>query len=384
MSENRMKVGYVTEYDAGDINKWSGLGYHIANSLSCAGAELSFIGNLTSAGSSLRQIFEKIKYFNNRGDRWLMINQSEDAARKYAATVAKRMAHTEVACIFSPSSFPVAYLETSTPKVFYTDATFHSMVNFYPGYSGLSAACIDRGDKIEKQALDTCSLAIYSSEWAASSAINYYGVNPGKIRIAPFGANLLTEQNDKTVSAKKLSDTIHFLFIGVDWKRKGGDIVLDTCLELWRKNIPVELHVSGVDLKGKKLPAFVKTYGFLDKSKPADQKVLKMLFELADFLFVPSVADCSPVVFAEGAAYGVPSVSRAIGGIPSIIKDQYNGLLMKKEAVVEDYVQAIMKVLDNPALYEQMRINAFYEYEQKFNWSSTGKQLMSYLKEVVN
>lgn len=64
------------------------------------------------------------------------------------------------------------------------------MVDFYPNYTNLSASTIVNGNKLEQLALDRCSLAVYSSEWAAESAIRNYNVHPDKVKVIPFGANL--------------------------------------------------------------------------------------------------------------------------------------------------------------------------------------------------
>ncbi len=52
-----MKVVYVTDYDAKDVTKWSGLGYYIWRSLAAAGASVDFIGNIPDGQSFLKRAF---------------------------------------------------------------------------------------------------------------------------------------------------------------------------------------------------------------------------------------------------------------------------------------------------------------------------------------
>ena len=64
------------------------------------------------------------------------------------------------------------------------------MLNFYPEFSNLCNETIRNGNGMEQAALSNCELAIYSSEWAAASAINNYQVDREKIKVVPYGANL--------------------------------------------------------------------------------------------------------------------------------------------------------------------------------------------------
>lgn len=377
----RMRVAYVTEYDATDVGNWSGLGYFIAKSLRDAGADVDMIGNLSIKSTALNAV-KKLRYFYSGSTRWFMVNQSEKVARSYADLISERLQGNDVDCIFSPSSFPIAYVDANAPKVLYTDATFECMLNYYPSFSKLTTSCIERGHRIEKQALDSCALAIYSSEWAAKSAIEYYGINPEKVKVVPFGANLKpADAADR--HSRKMKKPIEFLFIGSDWHRKGGDTVLHTCLKLYEKGVSLKLHIVGAS-PDVVMPSFVKCYGNLDKRKHADAEALTELYEAADFLFVPSLADCTPVVFAEAAAFGIPVITRQTGGITTMVKDGFNGIALPADATAIDYAEAITNLVDQPGRYEILCKNAFGYYQQKLNWKVAGTNLMNLLNDVVN
>ena len=77
------------------------------------------------------------------------------------------------------------------PKVIYlSNGTFRLLHNYYEKLSGLSTMDARRADQCEQYAINRADAFIYSSEWAAESAVRDYGAPRDKITVVPFGANL--------------------------------------------------------------------------------------------------------------------------------------------------------------------------------------------------
>ena len=67
----------------------------------------------------------------------------------------------------------------------------------------LSKVCshkLSYGNELEQSALSRCTLAIFSSEWAANTAVQNYDVHPDKVRVVPFGANLDCNRSLKDIT----------------------------------------------------------------------------------------------------------------------------------------------------------------------------------------
>jgi hypothetical protein len=78
-----------------------------------------------------------------------------------------------------------------------------------------------------KASVGKCVLAIYSSDWAAQSALKYYYVDPHKVAVVSFGANINFNRAQTDIpDMLKLKDIRirKLLFIGGDWQRKGGGL----------------------------------------------------------------------------------------------------------------------------------------------------------------
>lgn len=375
-----MKIAYVTTGDPWDVCAWSGLVTHILQALQGSDLEVEAIGNLNDMelisfikGALYGRLFSKI-YLKEHEPRLL---------KYYAAQLDQILVSTSFDIVFSPRWVPAAYLQTDLPIVFWHDSTLPGLVDLYPGYRFCSAESIRNGMKAEQLALRKCCLAIYSSEWAASSAIQHYAIDPTKVKVVPFGANLSCDRkfNDiQIILAKKDYTVCKLLFIGKEWVRKGGDTAVSVVEELLRRSLPAELHVVGCHPPGPQ-PGFVKAHGFVSKTSEQGRQLLDQLFSQAHFLILPTRADCTPVVFPEACSFGLPVLSTKVGGISTIIQDGKNGQTFPLDAGPEVYCDYIERLWLSKDEYEQLAISSFKEYSERLNWESAGRKVSDLLHE---
>jgi glycosyltransferase involved in cell wall biosynthesis len=377
-----MNISYVTTYDAGDIQQWSGLGYNIATALEQQNASLDYVGNLNTPVTKYLELKKRI--YSKLGKRfltdrvpWLVRNNALQAESRISPA-------TDI--VFSPSTIPIGLIETKKTKVFYTDATFAGMLDFYPYLTDVCAESIRNGNMLEQAAFDSCELAIYSSDWAAKTAVENYRVNPDKIKVVPFGANITSNRSapniDQIITAKD-TKTCHLFFLGVEWDRKGGDMAMEVTKLLNQVGLATILHIAGLnELPVSPLPGYVRNYGFLNKNTVEGEQQLDVLFQKSHFLILPTKADCTPVVYAEANSFGLPCISTNVGGIPTIIKDNINGKKFSLADGAEKYAAYIQSCFSNYSAYPELCRSSFNEYKTRLNWQSTGKALMELLKGV--
>lgn len=370
-----MEIAYATTYDALNVRNWSGSGYYLSKSLKAQQNEIRYIGNLTNK----RELYLNLKKlcYLSIGKKFLK-DRDLFRARDYARQVSERLSPS-ADVIFSPGTLPIAFLETKKPKVFYTDSAFGGMVNYYKEFTNLSEESIRNGHAIEQLALDTCSLAIYSSEWAAQTAVDFYNISRDKIAVIPFGANIectRSEQDIRALVASRSRKVCKLLFLGVDWKRKGGDLALEVARRLNAAGIPTELHVAGIrKLPSRSMPSFVHSYGFISKSSAAGRSLLDKLFSESHFLLVPSKFEAFGVVFSEASSFGLPSLSTKTGGITTAIHDHVNGITFNLNADPDEYVGYMQNLFLHPADYEALSLSSFRDFKERLNWEVSGKKM---------
>lgn len=377
-----MKISYVTIYDAADIHKWSGAGFYISKALERQNSDLHYIGNI-HIYPPRKDVFKKIAYkiINKKYD----FQRTIYFARQFAELATPRI-RPDSNIIFSPGSIPLSLLDSKIPKVFYTDATFAGLINFYESYTNLSREIIEQGHYLEKLALENSSMAIYSSEWAARSAIEVYKADPQKIKVVPFGANIESNRNYddiKDIVSKRSRNECNLLFIGVDWLRKGGELAVKIATELNRRGIKTKLHVVGIrNHMPKKLPDFVINHGFISKSTEAGKMKLNKLFAESHFLVVPSKAEAFGIVFCEAASFGLPSLSTNVGGITTPIVNDISGRTFSLKTGENEYADYILSKILNFQEYENLAYSSFNEYETRLNWGVAGKSILKLLKTL--
>jgi len=380
-----MKIAYVTTYDAIDIRNWSGIGYYMAKALENQSLSLAYIGSLREKYLLLfgvkRYLYDRLlnkKYLRDREPLIL---------KNYARQVAKKLAGLSIDIVFSPSSIPIAYLECGQPIVFWTDATFAGMMDFYPGWSSLCKETIKNGNAMEKSALNRCRLAIYSSEWAAQTAVGYYKIDRSKVKVIPFGANIECNRNfddiRKIVNSRP-SNKCKLLFLGVDWLRKGGNIALEIAKELNKSGFETELTIVGCQpIIDKPLPSFVRSLGFISKSTKKGLNKINSLLAESHFLLLPARAETFGVVFCEANSFGVPCLSTHVGGIPTAIRDDINGKTFSRDANITEYCTYISNLFSNYSQYKNLALSSFNEYQSRLNWSVAGQTVKKLLMELV-
>jgi glycosyltransferase involved in cell wall biosynthesis len=379
-----MKIAYVTTHDSSDIRAWSGLIYEMYRTLQNRGFHTESVDKLVDSNRYIT-ITKKIFYTKVLSKTYLR-DREPATLKSYAAQVERHLAYKECDLVFSPGTCPIAYLQTKKPVVFWTDATFAGMINFYTEFSNLCVETIRNGNKIEQLALSKCNLAIYSSEWAANTAITNYDVDPEKVKVVPFGANIECDRDREDINrliAGKTFEICKLLFVGVDWFRKGGDIALRVCELLNQQGFKTELHVVGCN-PPIKTPDFVKLYGFISKQTEAGRRTLNRLFSESHFLILPSRFECFGVVFAEASSFGLPALATRIGGIPSAINDGKNGKLFSLEEAPESYCDYIVRMTSQRQEYEALAHSSFEEYTGRLNWTSAGKRVHELIYEFCS
>lgn len=380
-----IKIAYVTTFDPQSILSWSGIGYYMLHSLKKDNISIDYIGPLKEIYSYIFKGKQLLyKYF--LGKRYLR-DREPIILRYYANQVHKRLAGLDADIVFSPGTIPIAFLESNKHIVFWTDAPFAGMIDFYPGFSNLCQETIRNGHAVEASALTRSRLAIYSSEWAARTAMENYPVDPAKIKIVPFGANLECNRDLNDIRAiidSRSSQKCKLLFLGVDWLRKGGDIAIEVAKRLNQGGLATELFIVGCEPAGEiDRFSFINALGFISKSRPEGRKKLYELLGECHFLILPSLAEATPIVFCEANSFGTPCLSTNIGGIPSIIKNGVNGKLFARETLTEDCCNYIYYNFRNYSQYKELCLSSFNEYQSRLNWKVAGKLVQNMLFELL-
>jgi glycosyltransferase involved in cell wall biosynthesis len=379
-----VRAAYVTTYDSSDVRAWSGLGYYISRCLELAGIAVERICPLPRRIHPFARACQLEAKLQKRG---YPLDRDPHVTRAYSAEVERRLESVPCDVVFSPGTIPIAHLDNHRPLAFWADATFASMLQFYPDFRSLSKRAIRVGSDLDTRALEAASVAFYASEWAARSAVEDHGADPAKVEVMPFGANMpITHVRDDVVDIvrRRPTESCRLLFVGVEWVRKGGQRAVEVASLLNERGLPTELHVVGsAPDPSDELPPWVHLHGFVDKSTEAGIALMRRLFEGAHVLIHPAAAEAFGVVFCEAAGHGVLSLASRVGGIPSAVREGVTGALFEASASSDEYADYVWKLMEDRRRYAMLAIGAFDEYQRALRWEAQAKRVGARLAELV-
>lgn len=381
-----MKLTYATAFDSGDIHKWSGLGFYYARMLREAGfVDFKCIDLSEKAFPMGTLHWLKDKFESKILGKEQPVVFTPEQSKSFARTIYGKIGDSTH--ILSPNTVTLAYLKKDLKKILYTDSTFDNLLSSYPNYFQLNKEAIAGADTLEGAAIANADLLIYTSQWAADSAIQKYRADPQKVFILPFGANLKSVPDKQEVTSiiqkRTEGDRVNLLFIGVQWERKGGDYAVEVTRRLNESGIPATLHIIGI----RAIPAhldnpFIINHGFISKNSEAGEKKVCQFLAQSSFLLLPSLADCTPVAFSEAAAFGLPCLASAVGGNTGVIKNGINGKTFPLEHFVEEAVTYITSLVGTKKKYEELCFSSFETYCNELNWSVTGSKFFKLINSL--
>jgi glycosyltransferase involved in cell wall biosynthesis len=239
--------------------------------------------------------------------------------------------HTQTVSVFSTT------IMQRLPSVISLDGTpinFDSVGEFY-GHRQATDGWLDRQKfGLVRRAFHAATALVSWSEWAKRSLIEDYGVDAEQIRIlAPGASPDYFEIGQRRFEAAGFETAgnegesegdrrpVRILFVGGDFQRKGGDLLLE-CMEgpLGER---CELHLVTQDTSVAPRPN-VHVYRNVGPNSPE----LLRLFAAADVFALPSRAECLAVVLMEATAAGLPVVTTAVGALNEAVRPGQSGFVV--------------------------------------------------------
>jgi glycosyltransferase involved in cell wall biosynthesis len=376
---SKLRLAFLCAGDPLDVLTWSGTPYHMLEALK---GEFEVV-------EPIRRPWPAWFDFARRAVRRLSNGKIDIYWWPALTTLAAGDAISSISSMNCDVAFVVAAspigakLFRRTPVAYVSDATFALMEDYNHRLRRLAPQLKRWAGETEARCLDGATATFLPSDWARDSAIRDHGGDPNKVFVVPWGSNLTPE--NPTPPEQRSKDKWRLLFIGTDWVGKGGDIALETIAEMRRRGHDVHLDLVGcTPPNGPSSVEGVTFHGFLDKRNPAQRDTLTKLFQSAHAFFLPTQAEALGIVFAEAAAYGLPSISYDTGGISGMVVHGETGLLLPEKASPAAFADALGGLLGDWDGYLKMAHAAPVRAEKVLNWPAWAREVRRRLTELVN
>lgn len=163
------------------------------------------------------------------------------------------------------------------------------------------------------------SLFVPWSAWAADG-LRRRGIPEERVRIVPPGVDL---DQWRPAGTKRRDGPLRVLFVGGDFRRKGGEILVDV----------IRSHFAGrceLDIVTRD-PVEAAPGIRVHRAEP-NSPLLRELYSRAELFAMPTQAECFGIAIVEAMASGLPVIAGRVGGTPDIVADGETGWLIEPEA----------------------------------------------------
>ncbi len=256
------------------------------------------------------------------------------------------------------------------PHFVYTDHTTQTN-KLYPDINPLQYMKSERFIKKAEQKIYQDATMIFTFGSLISwSVINYYNIPESKVITAFAGSNVLIEgvTNIEKYAKKNI------LFVGVEWERKGGPILLKVFEKILAKHPDASLTIIGCSPKIS-LPN-CNVVGKIPVEEVAQY------YNNASVFCLPTLREPFGIVFIEAMKYRLPIIANNIGSLPDLVKNDYNGYLIDNNA--EKYADIICKLFDEPEKSKSLGENGYNFAQSKLTWPLVGKNIKNYIDKFVS
>lgn len=180
----------------------------------------------------------------------------------------------------------------------------------------------------------------------------------------------------------------HVLYLGYLGKAKGSFDLVDAAQKAVQRGILCEFRLIGGELSPGELTSLskkIKAAG-LGKHICIEEPVtgLKKIaaFRWADIFVYPSYNEGLPMAVIEAMACGLPIIASKVGGLPDLITEGLNGLLID-DGCPDQIAKSIERLITNPALRVTMGRRGYERAVQGFDIEDRIQQLISIYISVL-
>ncbi len=246
------------------------------------------------------------------------------------------------------------------PHYVYTDHTHLANLR-YPGFERRNLYS-QKWTEMERSIYHNAVINFTRSNYAAESIVQDYSCPPEKVVCVSAGSNVGT---DFTVNREKYKNK-NILFVGVDWKRKGGPDMVEAFKLVLKVHPDARLTIVGSSPK-LNIPN-------CDVVGQVPLENVNYYYENASVFCLPSRLEPAALVFLEASAHELPVVTTNIGGSADRVIDGETGYLVEP-GNVEQLSKVLIELLGNPDKCRTFGENGRRLVLERFTWQKVGKEI---------
>lgn len=191
------------------------------------------------------------------------------------------------------------------------------------------------------------------SDTAAESIVNTHHIKRCKVPVVYNGVDCARYDIPRVSS-----DKMRLISVGTIYSVKNFTFLVDCFAEVCKELDNVHLTIVGDGVMRGQIEEQIKALGIEDKVRITGvvSDVENYLAD-ADIYVASSIFEGLPISMLEAMSAGLPVISTRVGGVPDIIKDGINGILVEPQNK-EAYVKALKTLIQNKEILNEYSANA--------------------------
>lgn len=305
---------------------------------------------------------------------WKNIYTFQSRSRRVARAVQR---HKPNLVLQLGAVFDASLYQTLAPVVIYTDYTARlSARRADAGRSPFTPAQRQRWLALESAAYQRAHHVFARSQMVLDSLVGEYQVPAEKISIVGGGVNF-SALPELSGQARPTEEPIA-LFIGKEFLRKGGDVLLQA-FALARREFPAARLAL---VTGERIPPGLPMAG-VDLLAPTwERDSLMELYRHSDIFVLPSRLETWGDVLPEAMAFGLPCVGVQSDAMGEIITGAETGLIVPPEDP-KALAAALLRLFRDPELRARMGRAGRRRVENLFTWERVAAAMCPVIERVI-
>jgi glycosyltransferase involved in cell wall biosynthesis len=320
-----------------------------------------------------KRMLNLIYSFSHRKNEWIENTKKNlFVFKQWSMELEKKIKHDynskdDVIFMFEALYSPGLLLNALKPYVIYEDSTPKQSQKNWSGWVPRRALCNEYA-MLKNSVYKSADLIFTSNSFCYQSLKKDYRICEEKLSNVYQGFNFT--QNRRIPHKNNV-----ILFVGYEFKRKGGELLLDAFTEIKRLKNDIELWIVGTDVDTEM--EGVKVYGRI-----RNRDRLSEIYRRASALVLPSYFDPMPNTVIEAMGFGTPVVVSDKVGTSELIQNGKNGYVIEA-GNLSGLVDVLMNILSDKTSAEKVGANGKITVVNKLNWDAIADKIIHKCSELI-
>ncbi len=200
--------------------------------------------------------------------------------------------------------------------------------------------------------------------------------------VAYPGASLPPIDESQSVKTESADGMFTFLFVGKGFRKKGLDVLFESCAHLRRKGRNFRLIIAGLKqrpldklrLSSLKIIENVQYLGF--------QKDMAAVYAQAQSIILPSRIEPFGMAPVQAMTFGLVPIVSAVSGVSEVLHDGEDALLLKDHLNSEELAAQMQRLMDDKTLLLRLSAKAATA-ARTVSWETTVDQTLKAYEAVI-